>query len=91
MIAQEQARARWEAEYHARVGPLQYWPEFTNGVAAAELGEQPLVEADNGWPGGAELAGNRMSRSTSGTLRNSGIGTFPRGKQPPSVVAVPGK
>lgn len=92
MIAEEQARARWEADYHARQPGQQqqyHWSDYgkppgeletpyNNKVFAHEVGDgRPRVQLP--------------SRSTSRTLRNSEIGTAY--KQPLTVVAPvgPGK
>lgn len=90
LIREEQARARWEAEYHARQPGQQHdWSEYRK--LGGELGTMYThhtlaYEADDGRPM-AELP----SRSTSRTLGNSEIGIAY--KQPLTVVAPvgPGK
>lgn len=92
MTAEEQARARWEADYHARQPRQQqqhYWSDY--GKPPEELGtpynnNAYAHEADDGRPR-VELP----SRSTSRTLRNSEIGIAY--KQPLTVVSPvrPGK
>lgn len=88
LIAEEQARARWEAEYHARQPGQQHdWSEYRK--LPEELGttynHTTLAhEADDGRP-----VPELPSRSTSRTLRNSEIGIAY--KQPLTVVAPVGQ
>lgn len=90
LIAEEQARARWEAEYHARQPGQQHdWSKYRK--MPEELGTMYnhntiAHEADDG-----RLTAELPSRSTSRTLRNSEIGIAY--KQPLTVVASggPGK
>ena len=71
-----EARARWEAEYHASQGPPFQQDHKFRPMELGELEdhERPffVAEADEGRPRGPELpAPDNTSRSTSKTLRNS--------------------
>lgn len=85
LIAEEQVRARWEADNHARQSAQQHdWSEYRK--PPEELGTSYnnnafAHEADDGRPRGLELP----LRSTSRTLRNSEIGIAY--KQPLTVIA----
>lgn len=87
MIAEEQDRARWEADYHARQQEQQQQHSWSDlGKTPQELDAMynsniHAHEAGDGRPRPAELP----SRSTSSTLRNSEIGTAY--KQPLTVFA----
>lgn len=92
LVAEEQARARWEADYHARQPGQQQqpdWSEYRKPPAELDTlynNNSFAPEADDGRPR-VQLP----SRSTSRTLRNSEIGVAY--KQPLNVVAPggPGK
>lgn len=95
MIAEEQARARWEVDYHARQQEQQqqqqhYWSDHSKTpeeLDAIYNSNHYVHEVSDGSQRPAELP----SRSTSRTLRNPEIGIAY--KQPLTVVAPvgPGK
>ena len=94
MIAEEQERTRWEADYHTRQQGQQQQHHWSDLVKPPPEELDTLYnsnrfpqEADEGRPRPVELP----SRSTSRTLRNSEIGIAY--KQPLTVVApvAPGK
>lgn len=88
MIADGQARARWEVDYHARQQEQQqqqhYWSDHSKTpeeLDAMYNSNTCLHEVGDGRPRPAELP----SRSTSRTLRNPEIGIAY--KQPLTVVS----
>lgn len=95
MIAEEQARALWEVDYHARQQEQQqqqqhYWSDHSKTpeeLDAIYNSNNYVHEVSDGSPRPAELP----SRSTSRTLRNPEIGIAYQ--QPLTVVAPvePGK